>query len=154
MTGHIADELMMLALGKRMGQIERPTGQGMVVFLRGDLGTGKTTLVRGFLRGLGYEGTVKSPTYTLVEPYQLGDVNAYHIDLYRLSDPRELEFTGLRDNFGEPALFFVEWPERARPALPNPDLEVSIRRVDQGRQVTFQAASATGRQLLPALGGE
>ena len=142
----------MLALGMRLGRIERPPDQALVIFLSGDLGAGKTTLVRGCLRGMGYEGTVKSPTYTLVEPYRLADVNAYHIDLYRLNDPRELEFTGLRDHFGESALFFVEWPEKAREALLAPDLEVRIQRCSEGREVAFESGSPSGSQLLAQLG--
>ena len=122
-----------------------------VIFFCGDLGAGKTTLVRGLLHGLGHRGTVKSPTYTLIEPYQLVDVIAYHVDLYRLNHPEELEFTGLRDSFGEAALFLVEWPERGRSVLPAPDIEVYIGRKPQGRSVSLAAGSPTGRRLLGSL---
>ena len=141
----------MLALGKRIGQIDSLTAQRVVVFLSGDLGAGKTTLVRGLLRGLGYDGTVKSPTYTLVEPYALAQVSVYHIDLYRVNDPQELEYTGIRDSFDEAALFLVEWPHNGRSALPAPDLEVHIVRPLSGRQITLKTPSSIGRRLFSFL---
>lgn len=96
------------------------------VYLEGDLGAGKTTLVRGALRALGHRGPVKSPTYTLIEPYEAGGQRLYHLDLYRLSDPGELEYLGLRELLAEPAWVFIEWPERGRPWLPPADLTVRI----------------------------
>lgn len=113
----------MMELG---GQVAGLLPVGGVVLLHGNLGAGKTTLVRGLLRSLGFEGTVKSPTYTLVEPYHVAKRDIYHFDLYRLADPEELEYLGVRDYFRHDALCLIEWPEKAAGFLPKPDLEVTI----------------------------
>ena len=120
----------------------------LLVFLWGDLGTGKTTLVRGFLRGRGYQGAVRSPTYTLVEPYDLSPVTVYHLDLYRLTDPEELEFLGGREIFGGDNQVLVEWPDRGRGWLPQPDLELRLVHEENGRRITLQAHSAAGREVI------
>ncbi len=133
------------ALGARLARVCRAPG---VIYLRGDLGTGKTTLVRGFLRALGYSGAVKSPTYTLLEPYSVGALRCYHLDLYRLADPEELEYLGLRDLLDDHALILVEWPERGSGGLPPADLEVNLSYAGLGRQVRMVARSATGRELM------
>ena len=120
-----------------------------VVFLEGELGAGKTTLVRGILRGLGWRGNVKSPTYTILEPYELDGVNLYHFDLYRLADPEELEYLGLREMLGHDMLFF-EWPERGEGFLPQPDCVIRIVHQQQGRAVTIEAADPALHQRLEA----
>ena len=127
----VAGEQAQLELAAHLGRTLG--GRPGRIHLHGDLGAGKTTLVRGFLRGLGLQGAVRSPTYTLIESYQAGPVTVHHLDLYRLADPEELEYLGLRDLLGEPALLFIEWPERAGDWLPPPDLEIHLGHADEGR---------------------
>lgn len=126
---------------------------GCVIYLRGDLGAGKTTLVRGLLHGLGHRGTVKSPTYTLVEPYEIGGWRLFHWDLYRLADPEELDYLGLREQFDGEAVLLIEWPERGRGELPAADLEVWLDYADEGRACRLEARSPTGQALLARLAG-
>ena len=108
---------------------------GELVFLRGELGAGKTTLVRGILRGFGHQGAVKSPTYTLLEPYELEDRRIYHFDFYRIEDPEELSFIGIDELLADAALKLVEWPERAGDRLPAPDMELVLTITDEGRRL-------------------
>ena len=130
------------------------------VFLRGELGAGKTTLVRGFLRELGIGGTIRSPTYTLVEEYRAGGTDVRHYDLYRLGGPAELEYLGLRDHLLAGALCFFEWPERGAGALPEPVLEVHLAHgldgatalPSTGRNVSCVGHDAEGRRLVDRLG--
>jgi len=141
----VPDGQAMEALGQCLA---RSAGRPGVIFLRGDLGTGKTTLVRGLLRGFGYPGKVKSPTYTLVEPYPIDGLTVYHLDLYRLGSPEELEWIGLRDLLDESALLLVEWPEQGDGMLPPADLVISLLYQGQGRDVHFQTLTATGELMV------
>ena len=141
----------MLALGERLAA--RFSGGG-VVYLEGELGVGKTTLVRGILRGLGHRGRVKSPTYTLVEPYEPGGRRVFHFDLYRLADPEELEYLGIRDYFPAEAIVLVEWPERGEGMLPPADLRVSIRYQGAARLVSLEAGSERDRDLISRMTDE
>lgn len=141
-------EEAMLALGAQWAKV---LGEGAVVFLHGDLGMGKTTFTRGLLRGLGHQGAVKSPTFTLVEPYQVGALNAYHFDLYRLCDPEELEFMGIRDYFEDGSLCLIEWPERGAGLLPKPDLDITIAATEHGRQLRFTPHNPRAERWCAAL---
>ena len=134
-TLSIQNENEMMTLG---GQIATLLPIGGVVKLYGDLGAGKTTLVRGLLRSLGFEGTVKSPTYTLVEPYHTAQRHIYHFDLYRLADPEELEYLGVRDYFRPDALCLLEWPDKAANFIPKADLEVHINYSENGRNISLK----------------
>jgi tRNA threonylcarbamoyladenosine biosynthesis protein TsaE len=114
-----------------------------LVFLHGDLGAGKTTLVRGFLRAAGYTGTVKSPTYTLVEDYAVQDRKIVHFDLYRLSDPEELEWMGIRDYFDQTCVCFIEWPELGGSFLPAPDKIIHLSTEGTGRSLVLSSPAKT-----------
>ncbi len=125
--------------------------QGITVYLNGGLGAGKTTFTRGFVRGMGHNGNVKSPTYTLVEPYDLGEWKVYHFDLYRLADPEELEFMGIRDYFSDHSCCFIEWPEKGVGLLANPDLTINIAYDNEQRIISFEHNTVLGEQTLLAL---
>jgi tRNA threonylcarbamoyladenosine biosynthesis protein TsaE len=117
--------------------------------LRGELGAGKTTLVRHVLQALGVQGRIKSPTYAVVEPYELPGLAVWHFDFYRFSDPREWEDAGFRDIFSSPGLKLAEWPDKAAPCLPLADLVIALSVVDEDvRQVSLTAQTDTGRALL------
>ncbi|MDX5332802.1 MAG: tRNA (adenosine(37)-N6)-threonylcarbamoyltransferase complex ATPase subunit type 1 TsaE [Gammaproteobacteria bacterium] len=138
----------MEALGARLAAAAQAP---LVVFLEGELGAGKTTLVRGWLHGLGHQGAVKSPTYTLVEPYELPAGSLYHFDLYRLSDPEELEYMGIRDYLVGDAVALIEWPERGAGILPGADLAVAIDYRPDGREVRLRALTPDGQAVLDRL---
>ena len=122
-------------------------GADFVVYLHGDLGAGKTTLVRGLLKALGHGGRVPSPTYTLVEPYELGSLSLKHLDLYRIADPEELAYLGMRDMTGA---LLIEWPERGTHFLPEPDMECRLSVAPPGRILEVQGKSGLGREVLAA----
>jgi tRNA threonylcarbamoyladenosine biosynthesis protein TsaE len=123
-----------------------------VIFLSGGLGAGKTTLCRGLLRGLGYDGAVKSPTFTLVEPYELERGSVYHFDLYRLAHPDELDYLGAEDYFAAEALCLIEWPERGAGFLPTPDLELTLTVTSEAsRQVQLRAQTLKGERAMERL---
>lgn len=144
----IADEQAMVAFGQRLASLLIP---GMLVFLHGELGAGKTTLTRGLARGLGHQGAVKSPTYTLVEPYLDLSPPLYHFDLYRLGDAEELEYMGMRDYLDSGAVSVVEWPERGAGFLPAPDLAITIEPAGHGRQVLLESATDAGGACINAV---
>lgn len=132
----LADEAATLAAGEALGRRLAQRGAlGALVCLHGDLGAGKTTLVRGLLRGLGHEGSVKSPTYTLLEPYELPSCMVYHFDFYRILDPQELDFIGIDELLEQAALKLIEWPERAEARLPAADLDVYLGVEGEGRRL-------------------
>lgn len=143
------DEQQQLAFGQALAKVIK---KGTVIYLTGDLGAGKTTLTRGFLQGLGYQGTVKSPTYTLVEPYEFANLTLYHFDLYRLQDPEELELLGIRDYFNSQSIVIIEWPSRGEPLLPQADLVIDIQlHPQQGRILSFTANSSSAIDAINTL---
>lgn len=124
---------------------------GAIIYLDGQLGAGKTTFTRGFLRGMGYTDKVKSPTYTLVEPYDIGGRKVYHFDLYRLNDAEELEHIGIRDYFEADALCLIEWPEKGFPLLPSPDLTCKISMNVNERDFSIEAHTPLGESIIKQL---
>lgn len=143
---YLPDESATNALG---GALARALAPGLVIYLHGDLGAGKTTLVRHLLRALGAQGRIKSPTYAVVEPYELPGLDAWHFDFYRFDDPREWEDAGFRDVFAGAGLKVAEWPEKAAAMLPVADLDIHLTLADDGRRhVRLQANTARGSELL------
>jgi len=132
------------AAGAALGELLPPS---LVVYLHGDLGAGKTTLVRGMLKALGHPGRVPSPTYTLVEPYELGGRELKHLDLYRIADPEELEFLGVREMEG---VVLIEWPERGGHFLPAPDMSCRLSVVPEGRELEVEGLTERGREVCRA----
>jgi len=169
MTGHLqlADEVATIAFGSALALafIESRTldpTTALCLYLRGDLGAGKSTLARALLRGLGITGKIKSPTYALIEPYDSAYGLLLHMDLYRLTEPAELEYLGLDSLLSQAKLMLFEWPEKASAVLPAPDLEISLGHADEGnhvgddvaeggRTLKIAALSATGNLLMPKL---
>lgn len=125
--------------------------QGTIIFLEGPLGAGKTTFARGFLRALGFNEKVKSPTYTLVESYQISGLVIFHFDFYRLLDVRELEQIGIHDYFSETAICLIEWAEKGKGVLPQPDLICYIDFLNDGREIKIEANTSRGKKLIAGI---
>lgn len=145
LTRHLADETAMLAFGAAFADILHA---GLAIYLHGDLGAGKTTLVRGILHGLGYQNVVKSPTYNLVEFYKFSELYCYHFDFYRFNDPIEWEEAGFREYFNAQSICLAEWPEKAGEILPVADLQVFIQFSEPGRIVEIHAGTGAGKRCL------
>lgn len=142
---NLADESATVVLAQRLAAKLKP---GMVIYLHGDLGAGKTTLVRGVLNALGYTGRVKSPTYTLVEPYHINGLDLRHFDLYRMHDEVEWETAGFRDEFDEHNIFLIEWPEKAIRSIPKADIEITFEILPEGRNVGIKGNTPSGQECL------
>ena len=151
-TAYLPDEEATAALGAALARTLAP---GLVIYLHGDLGAGKTALTRALLHAAGHVGKVKSPTYTLSEPYQVhlasGPVQVIHFDLYRMSSPEEFLDAGFREDFNHENICIVEWPEKGEPVLPPPDINVFLRVSGQGREVELQPLSQLGLLCLDRL---
>lgn len=142
----LPDERATLAFAKALAQYIPAQA---LIFLNGELGAGKTTLVRGILLASGHQGSTKSPTYTLVEPYDLQHQKFYHFDLYRLGDPEELEYMGIRDYLDEKAVCLIEWPEKGEGFIPQPDLVIHLDYEGEARSITLEPSEKQwSRQLL------
>lgn len=142
----LADEAQQIALA---ASVAKHLKTSFIMLLKGDLGVGKTTFARGFIQASGFDGVVKSPTYTLVEPYPINKNRmCYHFDLYRLSDPEELEFTGARDYFNENDVCLLEWPEKAEGFLPPADWICEFSHQNEGRNLFISACSDKGKKLM------
>jgi tRNA threonylcarbamoyladenosine biosynthesis protein TsaE len=147
-SAFLADDEATVALGRQLASV---CESGAVVFLEGGLGAGKTTLARGVMRHFGHQGAVKSPTYTLVEPYLLDAISVYHFDLYRLADPEELEYLGMRESFEPENLCLIEWSSKGLGFLPAADLVVELSPDMQGRRAVWRALSERGEVIARQL---
>jgi len=155
----LADEGATARLGRALARAVEDAAPaiaraGLVVALSGDLGAGKTSVVRAMLRALGVSGTVRSPTFTLVEPYVVSSLNFYHFDFYRLASPEEFSLAGFRDMFGPASVCLIEWPDKAAGQLPAADLRISLRVADRGRQASLAAATELGAACLQRIATE
>ncbi len=145
LKANLPDEDATLALGAAVGHALEP---GLVIYLRGELGAGKTTLARGLLRALGHAGAVKSPTYTLVEVYEVSRLHLHHFDFYRFHDPREWIDAGFRESFDGRTVCLIEWPEKAAGQLPPADLQIDLGLLASGRSAELTANTTAGRTCL------
>lgn len=147
------DEAAMSDIGATLAKAVRQTGGG-VIYLQGTLGMGKTTLSRAIIQALGWTDKVKSPTYTLVESYDLPSITVAHFDLYRLADPEELEFMGIRDYDQPNTLCLVEWPDRGQGILPKADMTIELTDRSPGRRLNFTSHSPIGEQMRSVIEAE
>lgn len=138
-------------LQKLAANIAETAKAGAVIFLYGPLGAGKTTFTRGFMRAIGYTDKVKSPTFALVEPYEIADLSIFHFDFYRVEDANELEQIGIREYFSPTSICIIEWPEKGFPLLPLPDLACYIAFAEKGRDVRIEASTDRGQAMLKAV---
>ena len=145
LRAHLPSEAETVALGAALARVLRP---GLQIWLQGNLGSGKTTLTRGVLRALGHEGKVKSPTYTLIEPYSVSRLNLYHFDFYRFNSPDEYLDAGLDEYFSGDGVCVVEWPEKAHPHLASPDLEILLQPQGNGRLAEFIGHTDAGQTCV------
>lgn len=147
-TIYLEDEQATLRVAENFQQKLLP---GLLICLTGTLGAGKTCFVRGCLRAGGHTGAVKSPTFTIVEEYKLDEIPIYHMDLYRLGDPEELEYLGIRDYLAPGAICFIEWPERGSGVLPVPDITVTLTMEGDGREIELKGISQRGKDIIATM---
>lgn len=151
----LADEAESMQVGRQLGELALQQRSGLCVYLHGGLGAGKTTLARAWLAGMGYRGKVRSPTYTLLEPYEVEDFDVDHMDLYRLADPEELEFLGIRDISHDTGsrhrILLVEWPENGGALLPPVDLDIYLEPQAEGRKLLLGGRSEPGDRVIRAV---
>ena len=145
---HLPDERATLALGAALATALEP---GLTIYLRGELGAGKTTVIRGLLRALGWQGPVRSPTYALVEVYAISRLDLHHFDFYRFHDPREWIDAGFRESFNGRTVSLIEWPERAGGLLPPADVEIALELHGAGRSAVLTSSSIAGQKCLALL---
>ncbi len=148
LRAHLADEKDTLGLGAALAPALTP---GLVIYLQGDLGAGKTTLVRGLLRALGHEGNVKSPTYTLIEPYVVSSLHLYHFDFYRFTSPEEYFDAGLDEYFTAQGVCLIEWPQKASPYVAPADIEIGLTVSGDGRDAIIRPLTEAGQQCLTTI---
>ena len=145
---HLPGEAATRALGARLARVLEP---GLALYLHGELGSGKTTLARGLIQGLGYQGRVKSPTYALVELYTVSRLHLYHFDFYRFKDPKEWRDAGFNEYFNDASICLVEWPEKAAGLLPAADLDLTLEFAGDGRDLSLRAGTESGKACLDRL---